>query len=112
MTIPPLPLDMTGADRLMLRREDVAALVAGYRRQSRMIGALGPPSVTGIGGLLAATMLIVLGSHLGWPEVLGPRFLFWRMGNPSHLVRYGLAPGAPTFGPNTRSIARLVRSHF
>lgn len=68
-------LDLPGADPLALRRDDLAAVVAGYRRESRS-PRMWAGLVTGIGGLLGAALLITLGGRLGWPEVLGPVFFF------------------------------------
>lgn len=67
------PLNLTGSDPLMLRRDDLAAVVAGYRKDSHSPRAWAGV-VTGIGGLLVATLLITLGGYFGWPEALGPIF--------------------------------------
>ena len=65
--------DTRRSDPLVLRREDLAAVVAAYRRQSRRprewIGV-----ALGMGSLLLATLLISIGGYLHWPESLGPVF--------------------------------------
>src|SRR5262245_10673402 len=58
----------------MLRRDDLAAAIAGYRTQSRR-----PRewflATTGIGALFIAVLLISVGGRLGWPDRLDPVFL-------------------------------------
>lgn len=65
------PLTATRSDSFALRREDLAAVVADYRLQSRRphewIGV-----VTGIGSLFLAALLIFAGGYFHWPEGLGP----------------------------------------
>lgn len=59
---------------LVLRRDDLAAVIAKYRQENRRprqwIGL-----VTGVGGLFAAAWLTFVAERLGWPEALGPVFL-------------------------------------
>ena len=62
-------------DPLALRREDLAVLVEACQREKRswrqwIWVALG------IGGLLAAESLIVVGEYLGWSASLSPIFFF------------------------------------
>ncbi len=60
-------------DLLSLTREDLAAILAAYRAESRQprqwLGV-----ATGIGGLFSAAVLITLGEHFHWPEALAPVF--------------------------------------
>ena len=61
-------------DPFALRRDDLAAMRAAYRRESRgrrQWFGLG----IGIGGLALAAVLITIGGHRGWPESLAPVFL-------------------------------------
>lgn len=55
------------------RREDLAALVAAYRRTTR-----GPRQwgwlAGGLGGLALGPLLITLAERLGWPEAVAPWF--------------------------------------
>jgi len=60
-------------DPLPLRRDDLAAAVAGYRRDSRAPRAWVAVAV-GFGGLVVASILIGLGDRLGWPGVFEPIF--------------------------------------
>lgn len=67
-------IDSTDPDTLTLRRADLAAMLASYRRETRRPRAWAG-LVTGIGGLFLAALLTTLGSYLKWPEALGPVFL-------------------------------------
>ena len=59
---------------LVLRRDDLAAVVAKYvqenRRPRQWIGV-----VTGAGGLVSAAGLTFVAERLGWPVAFGPVFL-------------------------------------
>jgi hypothetical protein len=63
-----------GVDGVALTREDVAALLATYRKESRSPRQWFAVA-TGMGGLFSAVVLINLGEHYHWPETLGPVFL-------------------------------------
>lgn len=67
------PRDEPGTDPLPLRRHDLAAAVAGYRRDCRDPRAWAAVAI-GFGGLVVASILIGLGDRRGWPEVFGPIF--------------------------------------
>ena len=67
-------IESADPDTLALRRDDLAAMLASYRKESRRPKAWAG-LVTGIGGLLLAALLITLGDYLKWPEALGPVFL-------------------------------------
>ena len=64
---------LAGADPLTLRRDDLAAVVAGYRQDSRRPRARAG-LVVGLSALPLAVALIALGGYLGWPDVLAPIF--------------------------------------
>ncbi len=60
---------VVAADVVALRREDLAACLAGYRSTSAGPGSR-PLYALGFGGLLASVVLLEIGQRAAWPEVL------------------------------------------
>lgn len=74
-----VPAVLPAPDVVALRREDLAACLAGYRqaagaRGSRVLYALG------FGGLVASVALLEIGQRAAWPELLAVPILLAGLG--------------------------------